>query len=393
MTIAPLVDVLDQQRDAERARALRALLRHPLLTPAGPDAAAFALVRQHADWLRQWFTDHPGWSLYVDVGLARLRKVPGDLADGTRAALVDRSVPFSRRRYALLCLALAALERADAQITLGRLADRILSLAGDPALAGAGFMFTLESQEARKDLVVVARLLLRLHVLSKVAGDEQSYVANTGDALYDVERRVLATLLAASRGPSMVRAAGFEERLRAITEEPVTDAEEGRAIRQRLSRRLLDDPLVYLNDLDPAELEYLATQRHFVLRRLADGTGLEPEARAEGIALVDPTGEATDLAMPEEGTDGHATLLLAEHLANRQGERVAIGELEALMARLVVQHRGHWRKSTTEPGAEVALCRLAIERLAALGLIRRTEDAVEARPALARFAYAEALVP
>jgi uncharacterized protein (TIGR02678 family) len=393
LTTAPLADVLDQQRDAERARALRALLRHPLLTPAGPDAAAFALVRQHADWLRAWFTDHAGWSLHVDAGLARLRKVPGDLADGTRAALVDRSIPFSRRRYALLCLALAALERADAQTTLGRLADRILSLAGDPALAEAGFTFALESQEARKDLVVVARLLLRLHVLTKVAGDEQSYVASSGDALYDVDRRVLATLLAAGRGPSMVRVADFEGRLRAITEEPVADAEEGRAIRRRLSRRLLDDPVVYLDEVGPAERDYLATQRHFVLKRLADATGLEPEARAEGMALVDPTGEATDLAMPEEGTDGHATLLLAEHLANRRGERVPIAELEALMGRLVVQHRGRWRKNTAEPGAEVTLCRTAMERLAALGLIRRTDTVVEARPALARFTYAGAVVP
>lgn len=392
MTVAPLTDVLDQQRDAERARALRALLRHPLLTPAGPDIAAFALVRQHADWLRHWFWEQAGWSLHVDAGLARLRKVPGDLADGTRAALVDRSVPFSRRRYALLCLALAALERADAQITLGRLADRILSLAGDPALAGAGFTFGLESQEARKDLVVVARLLLQLHVLTKVAGDEQSYIANSGDALYDVDRRVLAALLVAARGPSMVRGGNFEDRLGAITEEPVADAEEGRAIRQRLSRRLLDDPVVYLDDLGPAEREYLATQRHFVLKRLADASGLESEARAEGMALVDPTGEATDLAMPEEGTDGHATLLLAEHLANRPGERIPIAELEALMARLVVQHRGRWRKSTADPGAEVTLCRLAIERLHALGLIRRIGTDVVARPALGRFAYAEATV-
>lgn len=390
MSSAPLADVLDQHRDAERARALRALLRHPLLTPAGPDAAAFALVRRHADWLRHWFTEQAGWSLHVDAGLARLRKVPGDLADGTRAALIDGKIPFSRRRYALLCLALAALERADAQTTLGRLADRILSLAGDPALAEAGFTFVLEDQEARRDLVVVARLLLRLHVLTKVAGDEQSYVSNSGDALYDVDRRLLATLLVVGRGPSMVRTSDFEERLRAITEEPVADTEEGRAIRQRLSRRLLDDPVVYLDDLAPAEREYLATQRHFVLKRLADATGLEPEARAEGMALVDPTGESTDMAMPEEGTEGHATLLLAEHLASRLAERVPVGELEALMSDLVVRHRGHWRKNNAEP---VLLCRLAIGRLLALGLIRRAgKDAVEALPALARFTYTEAIV-
>lgn len=389
MTTSPLADVLDLQRDAERARAVRALLRHPLLTPSGPDTAAFALVRKHADWLRRWFMDQAGWSLQVDAGLARLRKVVGDLADGTRTALAEGKFPFSRRRYALLCLALAALERADAQITLGRLADRILSLAGDPALAEAGFTFALETQDARRDLVVVARLLLRLHVLTKVAGDEQSYVSNSGDALYDVDRRVLATLLVVGRGPSMVRTSDFEERLRAISEEPVADTEDGRAIRQRLSRRLLDDPVVYLDDLTEVEREYLATQRHFVLKRLTDATGLEPEARAEGMALVDPAGETTDLAMPEEGTDGHATLLLAEHLAGRPGERVPVSELEALMADLAVRHRGRWRKHNAEPAV---LCRQAIDRLLALGLIRRAGSEVEAQPALARFSYKEAIV-
>lgn len=321
--------------------------------------------------------------------------MPGDLADGSRAALVERTdVPFSRRRYALLCLGLAALERADAQITLGRLADRILALAGDPALAGAGFTFTLESREARTDLVVIARLLLRLHVLTRVAGDEQAYVASSGDALYDVDRRVLASLLVVARGPSMVGGSEFEERLRAITEEPVPDTEDGRnrAIRQGLARRLLDDPVVYLDDLEADERDYLSTQRHFVLKRLADATGLEPEVRAEGMALVDPTAEATDLAMPEEGTDGHATLLLAEHLARRRGERIPIGELEELMAHLVARHRGRWRKNTADPGAEVGLCRQAIDRLAALGLIRRTPTFVQARPALARFAYREPAV-
>jgi hypothetical protein len=58
----------------------------------------------------------------------------------------------------------------------------------------------------------------------------------------------------------------------------------------------------------------------------------------------------------------------------------------------VARHRSRWRKSTAEPGAEVALRRLAVERLVALGLARCCEGGVEARPALARFAYGEATV-
>jgi uncharacterized protein (TIGR02678 family) len=394
-----LTDILDRQQAEERRRALRALLRHPLLTRAGPDPVAFGLVRRHAGWLREWLAANAGWSLHVDTGLARLRKLPGRLDDRTRPALAAPSrLPFSRRRYVLTCLALAALERADAQVTLGWLAERVLALAADPGLADAGFSFALDSREERADLVVVVRLLLGIRVLAKVAGDEQSFVNASGDALYDVNRRVLATLLVTQRGPSTVAAADLEARLRAITEELVPDSEDGRnrAIRHALTRRLLDDPILYLEELDDAERGYLGSQRAFLLRRLTEATGLVPEVRAEGLALVDPTGEATDLAMPEEGTDGHATLLLAEHLAARwregRGVPVPLTELEARMAELAAEHRAHWRKGAAEPGAAAALCRLAIDRLEALALVRRRDDGVIALPALARFAYAEPVV-
>jgi uncharacterized protein (TIGR02678 family) len=92
-------------------------------------------------------------------------------------------------------------------------------------------------------------------VLAKVAGDEQSFVNSSGDALYDVNRHVLAALLVSQRGPSTVAAADLEARLRAITEELVPDSEDGRnrAIRHALTRRLLDDPVVYQQELGDAE--------------------------------------------------------------------------------------------------------------------------------------------
>ena len=193
-------------------------------------------------------------------------------------------------------------------------------------------------------------------------------------------------------------AADLEARLRAITEELVPDSEDGRnrAIRHALTRRLLDDPVVYQQELGDAERGYLTGQRAFLLRRLDRGDRAGPEVRAEGMALVDPTGEATDLAMPEEGTDGHATLLLAKHLAalwrERPGVPVLPAALEARMAELAAEHRALWRKGAAEPGAAAVLCRLAIDRLEALALVRRCGDGVVALPTLARFAYAEPAV-
>src|SRR5215467_14091288 len=97
--------------ELERRRAMRALLRTPLLTSTGEGSEEYLLVRRHSDWLKDWFVRFPSWTLHVDQHAARLRKTPSDSLDGTRPAIDQASgTPFTRRRYALLCLALAALD-------------------------------------------------------------------------------------------------------------------------------------------------------------------------------------------------------------------------------------------------------------------------------------------
>jgi uncharacterized protein (TIGR02678 family) len=404
--VSSLPDVLDQQLTDERRRCVRALLRHPLLTPEGPDKQAFALARRHAAWLGDWFAAQAGWTVHADHAVVRLRKIPGDNADASRGATSrgskDRGkaapAPFGRRRYVLTCLALAALERAEAQVTLGWLVDRIVVLAADPALTEAGITFCLDHPDERRDLVAVARLLLTTGVLTRVAGDEQAFIASTGDALYDVNRRVLATLLVSRIGASTISETDFEERMAKLTAEPRPETEEARnrEIRHRLVRRLLDDPVLYYSDLSEPERGYLAGQRGLLLRRLTDGTGFAAEVRAEGIALTDPAAEASDLGLPEEGTEGHATLLLAEHLAaalkQQPGRPVTVGGLYEHMAELARQHQAHWRKGSDEPATIRELTAASLRRLAALGLVRMTGSTVLPLPALARFGYAEPVI-
>jgi uncharacterized protein (TIGR02678 family) len=396
-----VMDTLDRRELEERQSAVRALLRHPLLGSAGPDPNAFILVRRHARWLCEWFIESAGWRLRVDNGLARLHKLLPRAIDTTRPAVADRSgVPFSRRRYALLCLALAVLERADAQVTLGQLAERVVSMVAEPALSSTGLLFTIGSADERRDVVAVVRLLQGLGVLARVAGDELDFVngRSSGDALYDVDRRALSCLLVSPRGASLVNARTFEARLGALVDELVPDTQEAqrRAIRHGLVRRLLDDPVVYVDDMTDEEQSYFASQRPFLVRRVCEATGWIAETRAEGVALLDPTEEATDLRMPDEGTDGHATLLLAEHLAGRLQARgpapISLSELHQTMLRWTRDHSPQWRKGTRDQGAEVALVAMALSRLDGLGLVQVTPEGVVPRAALARFEYRPAVV-
>ncbi|MCX4515089.1 TIGR02678 family protein [Streptomyces sp. NBC_01619] len=392
---APLAEVLDGQHAADLRKAARALLKQPLLLARGRYADEFRLVRRHASELREWFDRNTGWSLQVDAEAARLRKIPGVLTDPTHPAreATRAASPFTRRRYVLLCLALAALERSEAQIALGRLADQIVLDAADPQLVDVGIEFTLDRRDERLDLAAVVRLLLSLGVLRRVAGDEEAYVSGAGDVLYDVERRVLAGLLATRRGPSTVHAESFDDRLHELVAETALDSDElrFRALRRHLTRRLLDDPVLYYDELTDAELGYLTRQRGFLTARITELTGLVPEVRAEGIAMVDPDDDLTDVRMPEQGTHGHITLLLAEHLAAATGP-VTTERLAQRVRELADEHGGFWAKSAREPGMEGELVEQAVARLAALGLVSRTASGVVPRPALSRYAVGEAVV-
>ncbi len=400
-----------QQRDEFRA-ALRALLMTPLMPPGHE---AFVAVRRQAQALREWFARETGWTLQVEREGARLFKRPADLMDASRG------LPgYDARRYALLCLACAVLDRADAQITLRLLGERLLLLAAEPALAARGFHFTLSTQTERRELVAVCRSLLALGVLQRVAGDEEGFaqVGNEqADALYDLHRRALAGVLAAVRGPSTWPALDapttLQARLHALTAEHVVDSDEARrtALRHQLSRQLLDDPVVYANNLAPDARAYFINQRGALANRLCEASGLLAEQRAEGLALVDEASELTDTQMPAEGTDAHATLLVAEMLATAYRDDLQAGagttsgitsstpaapritrelDIVALLREAKETHGRYWRKSAREPGAERELASVAIDRLARLQLIRVLPEGVIALPALARFALAPA---
>ena len=394
---AVLQGELDRATLHERRRALRALLMHPLLTAEGPQSDALALVRRHADWLREWLARNVGWTLQLDSELARLRKTPADLKDGSRPAREPKNKdPFNRRRYVLLCLALAALERSDRQITLNDLAQTIVHfVSGDEALQEADLRFDLKSRGQRRDLVQVVRFLLGLEVLKRVDGDEQHYLQGRGDALYNVRRPALAALLDVRHSPSMVEAKSFEGRLAALVEEPLPDSPEvqNRRLRIHLTRRLLDDPVLYFDELGEDEIAYLRSQRYSIMKQIEEATGLVPEVRLEGLAMVDEKGHFTDFGLPEEGTKGHLTLLLAQHLADHArshpGQPLGLAALEQHTAHLVEQNRRRWARWATEPGAEGRILNETIERLAALRLVECREDGVLPRPAVGRFQLVE----
>ncbi len=126
--------------------------------------------------------------------------------------------------------------------------------------------------------------------------------------------------------------------------------------------------MVYYEELADDEQAYLASQRHAITRRIEDAVGLVAEVRAEGIAMVDPDDELTDVRMPEQRTGGHATLLVAEYLAARNGP-VPIERVLAYVRKIARDHASYWRRGVTEEGADDELLAIALHKLRALRLV------------------------
>ena len=374
-------------------QALRTLLRYPLIHAQGKHQDEFRLIRRFQTELREWCSRYPAWVLKVDAEMARLFKTPAYPSSYHPARDEKSKDSFTRKRYILLCIALAVLERSERQTTLGELDKHLRSLGkADPVLASCGIDFEHDRAQ-RRDLVIVMRFLLHHNVIERISGDEADYINGTYDVLYTIHRPVLAAFLTTQRGPSMASSElnSLEERIDFIRSELSPEGKDARnqRIRTRIIRCLLDDTLIYLDDLNEEERDYLSSQRPHIVRILEDATGLSAEVRSEGIALVDSHGDATDMGMPEEGTEGHLALLMAEHLAQYHretpGQSIRREDLVAFCADMRKRYGSYWRKDAREPGAESWLCKRTLERLQALKLLTKTEEGFLPRAAIARY--------
>lgn len=398
--------VLNEHLAAERSEAVRRLLGHPLLN-ADDDADGFRLVVRHAVWLVDYFERACGWALTVDAaaGFARLAK-RASAVDPTRPLRRVRgsgdAAPFDRRRYQLLCLVSAALVRHPVT-TVGLLATAVTPEAGlDTSRYGD-----------RAAFVDALRVLMRWGAVEVTAGDVDSFVeTDRGNAILTADTVRLHRLVVSAVAPSALpedlaadeatRRLLAEPRYGAVPDSPGDAGEEqrNRWARHGLARRLLDDPVVHVDDLAPAEADYLASPagRKWLRDRVAEA-GLELEERVDGLLAVDPDGIATDLHFPAPLGHAHQlALLLADRLVatdalgRRQLGRLSITQLNGEVDAVFRRFPG-WARGRRDEGGPERLGREAVDLLMSFGLVRRDPDgAVVARPALARYRVTDPVV-
>ncbi|MFC5663279.1 DUF2398 family protein [Kitasatospora misakiensis] len=281
---------------AERRIAARLLVAHPLVTASGPHADGFPLIRRHRDWLAERFDTLLGYRLVVGPWHARLHKAGLGPGAARRLEHPVTGAPFTPGGYAQLALALALLVDAPEQLPL----DRLLAAmkAADPGTGPAA------RPGDCPDLVMALAVLADWQVLGDLPAELSADLpAEPSDpaAVLTVDRELAR---AVPVGPPALADDAADLIRRAAEAEP------GTAVR----RRLAETPVVLAADLPEDQRAWLRDHGRTGPAALADFLGLESELRAEGVALLDPAEELTDLALPGTDTAAQAALLLVERL-------------------------------------------------------------------------------
>ena len=340
---------------ADYQRAVRLVLRHPLITAVWPDERALPRVRRFGAALRQDLSDAFGYRLELHGAAARLVRAR-DVVDGTQPALSRTGRPFDRQRYAYLALALAVLGRAGIQITLSELAESVAADAN--RITGLGL--APDRGTDRRAFVDAVGWLEERGALRVADGSSAAWASDpgSGEALYDVARDVTFALFRPTRVLQHL------ESVLALLDRSSASSDNAarRAAAQVARRAVVERPVVYFAEVDDATGNHLRGSALAAdLYRL---TGLRVERRAEGVLLVDVANFSVE-RFPGTGSVAQVAVLLAVEMADRvidpdgrrakritppdsgEAQRQLIGEIDAglPMASLIAAEEEDWGSS------------------------------------------------
>ncbi len=314
--------------DPQRALDLRAaacrLVTRPLLV-VEDDPEVFRLIRRHEQVLDRWFTQRFGYRLQVTVDTARLYKTTAVVGRRPLRTTTTQQRPFSIREYTMLALVLAAVAAGPSVISLRDLLHEVRSAATD-----AGVTVTDEPAD-RRALVTALRWLIGHGVAAETHDRVDRYA---GDAEADALLKIRPDRVALLPLPSLGRADSPQE----LEDRP----ERSTASRQWMRATLLEEPVLYRSDLSDDEWGELRRRLGEESAIFEEMFGVHIEARAEGIAVIDPGDGLTDSRFPTGGTVGHAALLLLDRFIEADTATMPRDALVEEVRALADERRRYW---------------------------------------------------
>ena len=353
------------QAPVERRSAARHLLVHPL-TCREHDPEVFGLIRRHEVDLDRWFTQRLGYRLHLGADTARLFKsavVPEHRPLRTRSRR-----PLHHLEYVLLTLVVASTVAGPNVISLRDLIDLVRSAAAEVDIA------LTDDGTQRRALVAALHWMIDHGLATELHAQVETYAS---DDAADAVLKMRPDRIALLASPTL---AGLG------TGDLLQRAERRDNTRQWLRARLVEDPVLYREDLTEGEWVELRRRLGDEERFLEEMFGLVLEAHAEGVAAIDPRGELADQPFPVGGTEGHAALLLIGVLRGGGTDWYLEADVVRAVAGLAAENARFWAKDLS--AAPDRLARRAVDLLVAVRLAEHRDDpaAVRLLPAAARFA-------
>lgn len=311
--------------------AARFLVRSPLVL-AERDPEIFSIIRRHEQLLDRWFTQRFGYRLQVESDTVRLMKSSVVSSRRPLMTATGSPRPFSQREYVVLALTLSAVVAGPNVISLRDLVLEVRSAATD-----ADVPFGEDSID-RRAVVTVLRWMIEQGAAAELHDRVDRYaVDDEADAVLRIRPDRIAML-------ALPNLAGAES----------ADVLADRSGRREQSRQwmrslLLEEPVVYREDLTENEWAELRRRIGEESNWFDEMFGVEVESRAEGIAVVDPDSRLTDRRFPATGTVGHAALLLIDMLHATGESSFGRDMLLAATRRLIDQYGSYWSSLTDEP--------------------------------------------
>ncbi len=288
--------------------AVRLVLTHDVITATRPRPGVLDQVLRWADQMANDLRDLLGYTLIATTRQVRVTRRL-DALDPTQTTIfaAKSGRPFDRRRLAYLCLVLASFQRSRVEVSLADLVRTFTPNAN--AIEDLRFDPTVTQHKAA--VVDVLDWLVDRGALKLSDGSVEAWAADTerGDALYDIDHDICATLFRPARPVQhLTSAAGLLD----ATFTSAKRQAQREAAAQRAARALVECPVVYYAQVEPEVAD--ALRREGIAEHLARLTGLTVERRAEGIMLADAGGKFTDRPFPGRGgaVNRVAGLLLAK---------------------------------------------------------------------------------
>lgn len=358
---------------AEQRVVARHLIAQPFVRME-TDPEMFRLIRRHEQLLDRWFTQRLGYRLQVTADTARLFKTTTVPRRRQLMTVSSQPRPFARREYVMLALTLAAIAAGPNVISLRDLVHEIRSAAADADIS------MVDDPSERRSLVTALRWMIAHGLVSEMHDRVDRYA---GDESADAVLRLRPDRIALVSLPALT--------LAETADDLIDRSEERRNSRVWMRAQLVEESVLYRSDLTDGEWGELRRRLGEETEVLSEMFDLRLEARAEGLAAIDPSSRLTDSRFPATGTTGHAALLLIDRLVADGCDTIPRDEVVRRVAELGGSHRRFWSQLADQPDALTSdvLRLLADHRLVEVSLDR---DGVQVLPAAFRFAVELSMV-